>query len=234
MINPANNFNSLKPAYLQDHRIRISQVLSEDACEQLHTIAKSNTPYYLAYSDGPRPTIIKPSEFDAMTREKRHEFWSRRYEQASLGVGYVYKGFMPKNANLGADQTLKPLREFSDFWSGTEVLEKIRTLTGISNLIYSDAQFTCLLPGHFLTRHRDADNSGKRRLAYTIGLTKNWHPDWGGLLQFYEDDGTPRDAWAPAFNTLNLFDIDHIHSVTHITPYALEPRLSIVGWFYAD
>jgi Rps23 Pro-64 3,4-dihydroxylase Tpa1-like proline 4-hydroxylase len=53
------------------------------------------------------------------------------------------------------------------------------------------------------------------------------------LLQFFEDDGTPRDAWAPQFNSMSLFDVRHVHSVTFIAPFALEPRLSLTGWFRA-
>ena len=52
-----------------------------------------------------------------------------------------------------------------------------------------------------------------------------------GLLLFYEQNGTPRDAWAPGFNTVSMFDIRHIHAVTYVAPYALEPRLSLTGWF---
>ena len=234
MINSTLDFAALNSSYKYDNRLRIDNFLIAQVCEELHELAKTQIPYYLAYTSDSRPSIMKPTEFDAMTREQRHEFWSSRYEQASRGVGYVYKGFMPKNANLGSDKTLLPLKEFAEYWTSDVALEKIRQLSGMNDLTHSDAQFTCLLPGHFLTRHRDTDPSGKRRLAYTIGLTKNWHPDWGGLLQFYEDDGTPRDSWGPKFNTLSIFDIDHIHSVTHITPYALEPRLSIVGWFYSE
>lgn len=234
MLNFPRNFADLKPSYLLDNRIRVHEILPERVCENLHSLARNKTPYYLAYSEDSQPAIMKSNVFDSLTREKRHEFWARRYEQASRGVGYVYKGFTPKNAILGADVTLKPLIEFAEYWNSEALINEIKNLTGLNDITHSDTQFTCLLPGHFLTRHRDTDTSGKRRLAYVISLSKNWHPDWGGLLQFYEDDGTPRDTWAPVFNTLSLFDIDHIHSVTHVTPYALEPRLSIVGWFYSD
>jgi Rps23 Pro-64 3,4-dihydroxylase Tpa1-like proline 4-hydroxylase len=64
-----------------------------------------------------------------------------------------------------------------------------------------------------------------------FSATWGWHPDWGGLLQFYQEDGTPEDAWSPGFNTLSLFDTSYIHSVTYVTPFAQAPRLSLSGWF---
>ena len=53
------------------------------------------------------------------------------------------------------------------------------------------------------------------------------------LLQFFEDNGTPRDAWVPGWNVLSLFDVRHVHSVTYVAPFAGAPRLSITGWFRA-
>ena len=70
-------------------------------------------------------------------------------------------------------------------------------------------------------------------MAYVLSLTERWHPDWGGLLQFFEDNGTPRDAWVPGWNVLSLFDVRHVHSVTYVAPFAGAPRLSITGWFRA-
>ena len=48
-----------------------------------------------------------------------------------------------------------------------------------------------------------------------------------------EEADDKRDAWTPAFNTVSMFDIHPNHSVTYVAPYALEPRLSLTGWFRA-
>jgi Rps23 Pro-64 3,4-dihydroxylase Tpa1-like proline 4-hydroxylase len=54
------------------------------------------------------------------------------------------------------------------------------------------------------------------------------------LLQFYQDDGTPRDALTPSFNAMTLFDVKHVHAVTYVAPFASKPRLAISGWFRAS
>jgi Rps23 Pro-64 3,4-dihydroxylase Tpa1-like proline 4-hydroxylase len=64
-----------------------------------------------------------------------------------------------------------------------------------------------------------------------MNFSPQWHPDWGGMLQFFQDDGTPRDAWAPQFNSLVLFDVAHVHSVTFVAPFAKTPRFAVTGWF---
>ena len=66
-----------------------------------------------------------------------------------------------------------------------------------------------------------------------MSFTKDWHPDWGGLLHFFEDNGSPRDFWVPMFNSLTLFDVRHVHSVSYVTPFAKGQRLSLTGWFCA-
>ena len=88
-------------------------------------------------------------------------------------------------------------------------------------------------PGQFLTRHKDDITAEGRRIAYVMGFSKDWHPDWAGLLNFYEDDGSGRDFWIPAFNSLSLFDVRHVHSVSYVTPFAKQQRLSLTGWFCA-
>ena len=131
-------------------------------------------------------------------------------------------------ADVGNDR-LAFLHRMFDFLNSDEVLALIGEITGRSDLKSADAQYTRYMPGQFLTRHKDDITRERRQLAYVIVFSKNWHPDWGGLLQFFEDGGKPRDAWLPAFNTMSLFDVRHVPSVTYVTPFAREPRLSLTG-----
>jgi Rps23 Pro-64 3,4-dihydroxylase Tpa1-like proline 4-hydroxylase len=96
-----------------------------------------------------------------------------------------------------------------------EVAERVRAICTVKvpfdYVYFLDGAVRLSSAGQYLTRHRDDIEGTTRRLAYVFGFTRRWHPDWGGLLQFYEDDGTPRDAWVPAFNRLSLFAIRHVH-----------------------
>ena len=125
------------------------------------------------------------------------------------------------------------LHEVFDYIGGEEVLSMIRKITSSNDITGAEPQYTRYTPGHFLTRHRDVVPGKGRRIAFVLGMTKDWHPDWGGLLQFYEENGTPRDAWTPRFNVLSIFDVSHIHAVTYVAPFAMVPRLSLTGWFVA-
>jgi SM-20-related protein len=142
-------------------------------------------------------------------------------------VGFLYEGHQLRGSHDPA------LRAILAAVNAPETLERVRTLTGFGDITHADGQATRYRGGHFLTRHRDDLSGQARRVAYVLSLTARWHPDWGGLLQFFEDDGTPRDAWVPGWNVLSLFDVRHVHSVTYVAPFAGGPRLSVTGWFRA-
>ena len=162
------------------------------------------------------------------------EFRSKMLDAASQGIGFFYCGYMmARKLDDAGNENLKFLHSVFEFLNSEEMLSFISAVSGRDDLLSADAHFTRYTPGQFLTHHRDDNTNEQRRLAYVLSLSKDWHPDWGGLLQFFEDNGTPRDAWVPQFNTLSLFDVRHVHSVTFIAPFAREPRLSVTGWFRA-
>lgn len=93
-----------------------------------------------------------------------------------------------------------------------------------------DGQATRYLPGHFLTGHDD-DVAGKGRIAaYVLNLTPAWRTEWGGLLQFHDPAGDVLRGLLPRFNTLNLFTVPQLHSVSLVAPFAASPRYAVTGW----
>ena len=146
-------------------------------------------------------------------------------KQAAGGVGFWY-GRQGVNA-----QTTGVLGEMFSWLNSRALLDAVAKITGVPQYESTMAQATRYMPGDFLTRHQDIVTEQKRKTAFVINLPPRWHPDWGGLLQFYEINGTPRDAWTPDFNSLSLFDVSHVHSVTSISRFAPDPRLAVSGWF---
>ena len=67
--------------------------------------------------------------------------------------------------------------------------------------------------------------------AYVFNLTKDWNPNWGGYLNFYDDDGNIEFGLRPSFNVLNMFAVPKQHSVSMLTPFTGAFRYSITGWF---
>ncbi|HEV2532509.1 2OG-Fe(II) oxygenase [Phenylobacterium sp.] len=117
-----------------------------------------------------------------------------------------------------------------DLLNSPAFLDFVRKLTGDERPAYCDAQATRYRAGQFLTAHDD-ELAGKDRLyAYVLNLTPGWRVEWGGLLLFHDADGHVAEAYAPKFNTLNIFRVPQWHSVSQVASYVDQDRLAITGW----
>ena len=59
--------------------------------------------------------------------------------------------------------------------------------------------------GNFLSPHSDRGNG---KLAFVLNLTKNWKPQYGGILHFMNNDKTEIiESFMPLFNNLMLFEV---------------------------
>ena len=234
MLNPNLDRAALAEQYAADDRVRILGVLQPEVAERIFSICSGDVPWeYLTHIDG-KNVVIPSADLERMSGEESSELYRRIGAAAAEGVGFFYCGYKIDRRQADTDrEDLKFLHQVFDFLNGEEMLGLIRDVTGRKDIKSADAQYTRYDPGQFLTRHRDAHDAEQRRVAYVLAFSKNWHPDWGGLLQFFEENGAARDAWIPEFNSISLFDIRHIHSVTYVTPFAKQPRLSLTGWFRA-
>ena len=234
MLNPDLDTKALAVEFAKDGRIRIENILTPGIAERVRSYCLTDAPFETVYHLDGENHVSPLQEMARMDPSQQHEFQTKIIKAASQGVGFVYCGYMIGRAKKNvASERLRYLHSIFEFLNGREMLDFICKVSGRDDLLSADAQYTRYTAGQFLTRHRDDVSNEKRRLAYVFAFSKDWHPDWGGLLQFYEDDGTPRDVWSPKFNSMSLFDIRHVHSVTYVTPFALSPRLSLTGWFRA-
>lgn len=224
------DFNQFKRDYAVDKRLHIKNIWPIDAAQSISYCLEKKTEYINAYTAGGENFESTDSKLRGLSQTEYQKFIQRLYHDASQGIGFFYGRRLIKPEDNHTNQTLKNVARYLN--SG-EVLEKIRYVSGIKDIEFVSCKATRYLPGHFLTRHNDLHEKEHRRLAFVLGFSPKWHPDWGGLLQFYQNDGTPRDAWAPTFNSLNIFDVNHVHAVTHIAPFASAPRLTIAGFFRA-
>jgi Rps23 Pro-64 3,4-dihydroxylase Tpa1-like proline 4-hydroxylase len=234
MLNPDLDRDALAAEFRGDQRILIPDVLRPEVAERIRSICAEKVAFdYVYFLDGAVRVTggQEMAAFDAATKARISQELMRN---ATDGIGYLYCGYVMNATRADGDGDLRCLYEVYEYLNSSDMLDFIEHITGRRDLVRADAQYTRYSAGQYLTRHRDDIEGTTRRLAYVLGFTRRWHPDWGGLLQFYEDDGTPRDAWMPAFNRLSLFDIRHVHSVTYVTPFAGAARLSLTGWFYGE
>lgn len=228
-FNPNFDVNATQQEYSKDKRARIFDVLDMETAGQLAMKLHGDLKYSNAYVENGEFKSSTPEQLSALSQAEQDAFTKNLFANASKGVGFFYGRHV-----LGLNPSDEGIIQQSMQWlNSPQTINAIKQISGFDDIVAASAQATRYYPGHFLTRHNDLHASEQRRVAYVLNLTPDWHPDWGGLLQFYQNDGTPRDAWAPLFNSMALFDVKHVHSVTYVAPYAIKPRLSITGWFRA-
>lgn len=113
-------------------------------------------------------------------------------------------------------------------------LEVLKTVVGQQSISQIDAQLTRYKPGHFLKHHCDEvyHSPRTRKVAYVLGLSKDWQPDWGGLLHIQDNNANVRETLIPQFNALTLFRVPTPHFVSQVTNYCPATRLSLAGWLW--
>ena len=220
------NFDELKSSFAVDGKVRATQVLDFEFAAHSFQALNERVEFDTAmYVDGKNAVLTK-KEWAGLEDTQRQQIYFHLMENAALGNGFSYG-----RKYITAEEKDPFLLNFLNTLNSKAVLDTIRELTGKHDINYASMQATKYIPGQFLTRHKDDVHSEGRKLAYVFNLSPDWHPDWGGLLQFFNESGETLESWTPAFNTLSLFDVKHIHSVTYLTPFAKKPRYALTGWF---
>ena len=110
-------------------------------------------------------------------------------------------------------------------WAGSITNEE---LTGTGELFISRYK-----QHQFLSPHHDK-NKGK--IGFVYNITKDWRPEWGGMLHIMEADyKTVTKVVLPKYNQLTMFSIPKSngipHYVSHVVGGVSNHRLSFTGWF---
>jgi Rps23 Pro-64 3,4-dihydroxylase Tpa1-like proline 4-hydroxylase len=230
MLAPALDPTTLAPALAARGRLQIPGFLDEGAAGLLHECLAREVPWSLAFNEGGAPRTLAAEALRALDPAARAALARRIHAEAAGGYQFMYHSYMMVAAYLAGRDPQLPLHRVLEFLNGEAFLGFARALTGVAEIKRVDAQATCYLPGDFLKRHTDADSGKGRRFAYVIGLTREWQADWGGQLQFLDDEGAVVESFLPRWNTLSIFKVPAPHCVSFVAPYARAPRLSITGW----
>jgi SM-20-related protein len=229
MLNRSLDLKALRKEFAKDGRIRVRNALDPAIAEAVAE-ETSKLPYQVFCATGGGVAVIDPAEMVSWERPRQAELQRTLIQAASRAEGFAYFGYRMSEAWQSAAPDTALGRFYTELKS-KKTLEAIRTITDSSSFDNVFAQATDYRPGHYLTRHLDDPKGEHRKFAFVWGFTRKWDPDWGGLLQFFDNQSQPAESFSPGFNTLDLFDVRHVHSVTLVAPWAMNPRLAVSGWF---
>lgn len=144
---------------------------------------------------------------------------------------------IPEGADIEEAFETPVLVHLSQFVNSELFLEFMRAVTGVSEIGRAAIQAKRFRPGHFEMFHDatfSADKSGTRIVGFSINLTPEWRPEWGGLLEFRRNDQGSIEACVPTFNSLDVYGFPVGHWISCVAPFAGGVRLEISGRLYAE
>ncbi len=232
-LNPALDRPALTKRFAADGRLQIRDFLTAESATAVHQILSRGTRWGLAWQAGKDgPHSIRSEELRGLSQAQREEI-SRKVAAAGRAGEYAFlygqypmvEAYLRKWAPGGPHDLL--LEHIND----EPLLDLVRTVTGIPELVKADAQATLYAPGQFLSLHTDSHKAEGWRVAYVMSFCSDWRPDWGGYLTFFDEDGDVVHGLKPRFNALNIFQVPQGHSVTYVPAFAPVERFAVTGWF---
>lgn len=229
-LNPGIDAATLAAVFARTGRIAIRDFVEPALAKSLRRHLLARQDWRLVLNAGEAVYEMPRTAVEALSEEQRAELDRRVVAAARDGFHYRYETIRvpddPAERAAGAEL----LDGFVRFMSAPGTLALLGRITGLSGLDFADGQATAYSPGHFLTGHDDDVAGKQRRAAYVLSLAPFWRAEWGGLLMFHRADGHVDEAYVPDMGSLRLFAVPARHSVSFVTPFAPEPRLSVTGW----
>lgn len=235
-LNPAIDRASAAERFTRNTRVQIRDVLTAETAREIRSILAEGTPWGLGWQAGieSEPNGVRREGLQGPNAQSTARDIAESTHRAAMQGDYAFR--------YGRYPILEAYQEKWDeggphdllieYLNTHETLDLVREVTGIPELVKADAQATLFAPGHFLGCHIDSHVGEGWQVAYVLNFALDeWHPDWGGYLNFLDDDGDIVAGYRPRFNTLNLFKVPQPHLVSFVPPFAPTARFAITGWF---
>lgn len=228
-LNDKLDWQALAREFKVNKRIQIRDILKQECAERIWKCLTEETPWRLAYHDGKGPVVLTEDEIRAKTKEQLEELHSGILKRAKDERCFVYRIYPMLDAYQAKDDPGLFLHQVLEFINSPHYLTFIRTITGVPEIKRGNAHAAWYDHNQFLMHHTDL--LPERRAACVLNFTKDWRADWGGFMQFYDDDFNIELGLLPRFNVLNMFLPPQEHSVSCVTPFAGSGRYTVTTFF---
>ena len=229
-LNPALDPSALAASFAADGRLQARDFLHPEGAEILHAECRRREDWRQIVNSGDNVYDLDRPTRAAMSAQQIEALDQAVYAGAREGFQHRYEAIRVPDDKAARESSGDLFAKFALWLSGGEARDFLRAVIGRVELAFADAQATAYGPGDFLTGHDDAVEGKDRLAAYVFGLTRQWRPEWGGLLLFHDSEDDIERGLTPRFNTLNLFAVPQLHSVSMVTRSAPFRRYAITGW----
>lgn len=221
---------ALSKTFLRQGWLQIHNFLGGESAQELHRNLRGRSDWKQVLTVAEGAVELDRATRAAMPPEQQLLLNDAVYASARESFQYRYESVRVPDSEGERAAMADPIAEFAEWLSRGDARDFVRTVTNAATIEFADAQATAYAPGDFLTGHDDNIAGKQRRAAYVFGLTPMWRLEWGGLLLFHGADGNVSHGLTPRFNTLNLFAVPMMHSVSEVTRATAYRRYAITGW----
>jgi Rps23 Pro-64 3,4-dihydroxylase Tpa1-like proline 4-hydroxylase len=232
-LNAALDAPAVAAAYARSKRLHVPHFLETADAEALHAEIAAQRQWNFVIFAHEKNMDLDAAGWDRLDAETKRKAIAIVHERANHEFAFMHYKLSLYDRYHQGRQLSPGLIDFFEFLNGEAFLGFARAVTGHADIAFADAQLTAFSPGHFVTIHNDDLEGKNRRAAYVLNLTPEWREDWGGYLNFFDDDGHVVAGFKPAFNALNLFSVPMRHAVGAVAPFARKPRIVVSGWLRA-
>lgn len=232
-LNPRLDPRDYAAAYARDDMVQVPDLLDEASAEWLDLALEHDTNWHLSLKTPEGGKLLSPHEMQALGRDAIGAKMQHALAEGQNGFSFIYLAYPIITTLLTGKDEGHATHALVQFFNDTPFTTFAKAVTGEASVTKIDAQATWFRPGDFLTQHDDT-GVGERRAAYTLGLSRDWRPDWGGQLLFHDTNGDIERGFKPGFNVWTVFKTPRQHSVAPVAAYAGGKRRSITGWLRDD
>lgn len=231
-LNPELDLTAFRARFASEGRVQIQDVLTPRSALEIQSILAESTPWGLAWQAGlDGPHLIRSEEFQKLTSFERSAILAKLETVDGESYAFLYHSYPLVTAYLERWNPGSPHEGLLEELNSPAFLNLLRQVSGENDIIKVDGQATLYAPGNFLWPHDDEETARGRKVAYVLNMTRgDWRPQWGGYLNFFDQDWNVAHAIRPLFNSLNLFAVPLWHSVSEVTAAAPVGRFAITGW----
>ena len=218
------NIVEYKTIYQQKKKVQIKNILIDQVAELLYKNAKIEKNWILATGHDSvkfEKKVIKQFEkINSLQIKKIQDKFKNDH------FSYIFHRSMNNQKPSFLEYNLR------NFMSSIEFIDYLNQITSLNISKLNTLFLSKYKGGNFLSPHSDKGNG---KLAFVLNLTKNWKPQYGGILHFMNNEKTKIiESYLPLFNNLMLFEVPNEgipHFVSHVVPYIKLERYSITGWY---
>ena len=208
--------------YKEEKIINIPNFISEKILEQSRSEIENYK--WWSYATIPNNNIWKPEYNEFITSERSNEC-QRNIED--LKFCYRYKICLGNHYDTCYCISCK----LKDTISSFHVTDLLCKIVGCRNLRAGEILLTNYGKDDFLSLHED---NKKGDIAVTFSLTYGWHPCYGGILHFCDNENNIYKSIVPNLGCLTIFDLDNQKGKTHFVSSVnvTKNRYTLTAWYF--